>query len=63
MDNIFQTCLAYLAKYFSLGNNGYGSELEQYITNKRPTNAAEIEHWAREFEYEKTRNFSWGRGL
>jgi hypothetical protein len=62
MDNIFQTGLAYLAKYFGIANN-YGSELEQYITNKRPTNAAEVEHWAREFEYEKTRTFSWGRGL
>ena len=36
----------------------YQSRLEQYINSKHPTNAAEVEHWAREYETQQ-----WGRGL
>lgn len=28
----------------------YQSRLEQYIISKYPTNAAEVEYWAREYE-------------
>lgn len=28
----------------------YGSELEQYIVSKCPQSAAEIDHWARQFD-------------
>ena len=40
---------------------GYQSRLEQYINSKRPTNAAEVEHWQREYETGNTQY--WGRGL
>ena len=36
----------------------YQTRLEQYITSKRPTNAAEVEYWAREYDSK-----NWGRGL
>jgi len=36
----------------------YQTRLEQYIISKNPTNAAEVEHWQREFD---TQN--WGRSL
>ena len=37
----------------------YQSRLEQYIISKRPTNAAEVEYWTREWESAT----HWGRGL
>jgi len=37
------------------------SGLEAYIESKRPSNAAEVDHYAREYNY-KT-NYSWGKGL
>ena len=40
---------------------GYQSRLEQYINSKHPTNAAEVEHWQREYETGNTHY--WGRGL
>ena len=39
----------------------YQSSLEQYINSKNPTNAAEVEHWQREYETDNTQY--WGRGL
>lgn len=36
----------------------YQTRLEAYITSKRPTNAAEVEYWQREYDYHQ-----WGRGL
>ena len=36
----------------------YQTRLEQYIISKRPTNAAEVEHWQREYDTQH-----WGRGL
>ena len=39
----------------------YQSSLEQYINSKNPTNAAEVEHWQREYETDNTHY--WGRGL
>ena len=35
------------------------SALEQYITSRRPTNAAEVEFWTRQYEQAQ----HWGRGL
>jgi hypothetical protein len=40
-----------LAEMFPKQN--YQSRLEEYINSKRPTNAAEVEHWAREFDYSR----------
>ena len=37
------------------------SQLEQFIISKRPTNAAEVEFWTREYESKNT--FVWGRGM
>lgn len=37
------------------------SRLEQYINSKRPTNAAEVEYWTR--QYESNNTIYWGRGL
>ena len=37
------------------------SNLEAYINSKRPTNAAEVEHWTR--QYENSDSIYWGRGL
>lgn len=36
------------------------SRLEAYITSKRPTNAAEVEYWQRQYDSEAQ---YWGRGL
>ena len=36
------------------------SRLEQYITSKNPTNAAEVDYWARQYDSEAQ---YWGRGL
>ena len=35
------------------------SQLEQFINSKRPTNAAEVEFWARAYQEAQY----WGRGL
>lgn len=37
------------------------SQLEQYINSKRPTNAAEVDFWTKQYENNNT-NY-WGRGL
>jgi len=39
----------------------YQSRLEQYINSKNPTNAAEVDHWLREYETGNTQY--WSRGL
>jgi conjugal transfer/entry exclusion protein len=38
----------------------YQSRLEQYINSKRPTNAADVDYWQRQYETEAK---YWGRGL
>ena len=38
----------------------YQSRLEQYITSKNPTNAAEVDYWQRQYDTEAQ---YWGRGL
>jgi hypothetical protein len=37
------------------------SRLEQFINSKKPTNAAEVEYWTREFESDNSTY--WCRGL
>jgi hypothetical protein len=41
------------------------SDLESFINSKRPTNAAEIDYWTREYEFrnQKSNAEVWGRGL
>jgi len=46
-----------LKKFF---DQGQMSGLEAYINSKHPTNAAEVDQYAREYTQ---RNFTWGRGL
>lgn len=29
----------------------YQSELDRYISSKNPSNAADVEHWTKEYEY------------
>lgn len=43
------TMLERLAEMFP--QQHYQSELERYITARRPQNAADIEHYTKEFEY------------
>ena len=38
----------------------YQTRLEQYITSKNPTNAAEVDYWQRQYDTEAQ---YWGRGL
>ena len=38
----------------------YQTRLEQYITSKNPTNAADVDYWQRQYESEAK---YWGRGL
>ena len=38
------------------------SRLEQFINSKRPTNAAEVEYWTRQYE-QNNEAFYWSRGL
>jgi hypothetical protein len=33
-----------------LEQGSYASELERYITSKNPTNAAEVEHYAKQYQ-------------
>ena len=47
-----------LTKFFSTKEQ---SRLEAFIISKRPTNAAEVEHWTR--QYEQGNSFYWNRGL
>ena len=50
------TILERLAEMFP--KQHYQTRLEQYIASKHPTNAAEVEHWQREYDAQY-----WGRGL
>jgi hypothetical protein len=56
---LLERVLERLAEMFPQSN--YQSKLEQYISSKRPTNAAEVEYWTREYETGNTTY--WGRGL
>ena len=49
-----------LKKFFETSQQSQQSQLEAFITSKRPTNAAEVEYWTREYE---TEGKYWGRGL
>jgi len=50
---MLEKLLERLAQMFP-GNN-YQSRLEQYIANRRPQNAGDIEHWERQYHYEQQR--------
>ena len=40
-----------ISKFFKLFEKpNYGSELEAYIVGKNPSNAAEVDHYAREYQ-------------
>lgn len=52
---MLNTIIAYFSNMFKQSDAGtYGSELERYIVSKRPTSAAEIDHWTKQFD--QTRN-------
>jgi hypothetical protein len=55
-----ETVLERLAEMFPKSN--YQTRLESYINSKYPTNAAEVEYWARDYET-KNNALHWGRGL
>jgi len=46
-----------LKKFFTYNQQ---SGLEAYIISKNPTNAAEVDHFAREYDSQR---FIWGRGF
>jgi len=48
-----------IQKIFKFFEGNPQSHLEAYITSKRPTNCAEVEHWARVYSQHNT---AW-RGL
>ncbi len=50
---MLENLLERLADMFP-GNN-YQSRLEQYIANRHPQNAGDIEHWERQYHYEQQR--------
>lgn len=51
---MLQKIAGYLTRLFDQkGQSTYGSELEQYIVSKCPQSAAEIEHWAQQFDYNR----------
>ena len=52
------TILEKLTEFFKSNEQ---SRLEQYINSKNPTNAAEVDYWTKEYEYNQ--QFQWGRGL
>jgi hypothetical protein len=48
-----------LTKFF---NTKEQTRLEQYINSKRPTNAAEVEFWTKQYE-QNNEGLYWSRGL
>ena len=50
---MLEKLLKRLAETFP-GNN-YQSRLEQYIANRNPQTAADVEHWERQYHYEQHR--------
>jgi len=48
-----------LTKFFETKEQ---SNLEQFINSKRPTNAAEVEYWTRQYE-NNNEGLYWSRGL
>lgn len=59
MTNITAKMLSLLERLAEMfPKQHYQTRLEQYIASKHPTNAAEVEHWQREYD-----SHQWGRGL
>ena len=53
---LLEKVLERLAEMFP--EQSYQTSLEQYINSKYPTNTAEVEYWAREYE-----NTQWSTGV
>ena len=50
-----------IEKLTKLFETNQQSRLEQFINSKKPTNAAEVDFWTR--QYENNQTTYWGRGL
>lgn len=48
--------LEHLARW--LPENNYQSRLEQYIASHHPQSAADVEHWERQYFYDKDRELA-----
>jgi len=60
MNTISNRMLALLERLAEMfPNSSYQSRLERYITSKNPTNAAEVEHWQRQYELNQNTVY-WG---
>ena len=53
------TILEKLTKFFEVREQ---SQLEQFINSKRPSNAAEVEYWTKQYE-QNNEGLYWSRGL
>lgn len=53
--------LAELKKFFT--NTSVQSDLDAYIKSKCPTSPAEVDHWIRQYDLNRTTSYTWGRGL
>ena len=51
---MLETLLERLAELFP--NSDYQSRLEQYIANRNPQNAADVEHWERQYFQEQQKS-------
>lgn len=50
---MLEKLLERLAKMFP--DSDYQTRLEQYIVNRNPQTAADVEHWERQYHYEQQR--------
>ena len=50
---MLETLLERLAEIFP--DSDYQSRLERYIASRNPQNAADVEHWERQYQYEQQR--------
>jgi hypothetical protein len=53
MSELMTKLLERLAEMFP--GSDYQSRLEQYITNRNPQSAADVEHWERQYHYDQHR--------
>jgi hypothetical protein len=62
MKTLSSTMLSFVERLAEMfPQQDYQSRLEQYIHSKRPTNAAEVEYWQRQYDYNS--GSSWSRSL
>jgi hypothetical protein len=50
---MLEKLLKHLAQIFP--SSDYQSRLEQYITNRHPQSTADVEHWERQYHYDRDR--------